>query len=244
MLPRKAGKAGPYIAVEYANKVESADLKMAGEMRDWQIKCVCASCNNGWMSQLDAAAAPIMKPLILRRRKRLSAKDCCTIATWSVLKSMVVHHRIVRHTRRKKLKTDRKPPKGWSVWIANYKRGKWKSEWLSRPFTIDSNERYYRRRPGRPTASNSHVTVQIIKNLFIHVVNCPLDDFPFRWTFRKPDGSLLSGDVVRIWPTSDISILWPPKALIDFDAQIAGNALIRGLRRIPADIRSGKLPPP
>jgi len=132
MLPRRAGKAASYIAVEYADKVESANLKMAGELRDWQIKCVCASCNNGWMSQLDTAAEPVMKPLILRKRERLSAKDCRIIATWSVLKSMVVHHRIVHHLRRKKLKTDCKPPKGWSVWIANSKRGKWKSEWLSR----------------------------------------------------------------------------------------------------------------
>jgi hypothetical protein len=248
MLPRKGGKARSQIAVEYLDRVESVDLPMAGEMRDWQIKCVCKGCNTGWMSRLDKAAEPAMYPLIVRKKRtRLSKAQCETIAAWAVLKSMIVHHDIVHHTRRKQFKDTRVPPAGFSVWVADYRRRKWKSEWVSRPFPVHSMERNTRARPGRAVRPNSHATVQIVKNLFIHVVNCSLKDFPFRWTFRSPDGSLLSGDLLRIWPSrdSDPSILWPPKALADRDAQRAADALFLGLRKVIAiERRKAGLPPP
>jgi hypothetical protein len=243
MPPRQTGKAQSVIAVEHAEKIESTEYKMPGEMRDWQIKCVCARCNNGWMSRLEDAAKPIMKRLIEGRRTRLSEADKRIIAAWAALKVMIVHHRNIHPARRRQLMTKLKPPKGFTVWIGNYTRRRWKPEWLSRPFAVDTQARYAQRRAGRPATPNSHILTQIIKKLLIHVVQCPVESISTRWRFTTPEGADLTGNVVRIWPPTDVSILWPQKALTDRDAEVVADALIRGVKRVAADIRAGRVAP-
>jgi hypothetical protein len=228
MLPRKPGKAASYVAVEHIDRVVGTNLKLPGPIRDWQVKCVCGPCNNGWMSVLDQQVEPMMKPLILGQPTRLFDKECQAIATWAVLKSMIVHNSIVHHTRRKVLKRTRKPPKDWAVWIANYERQTWEGEWLSWPVSVRENAEM---QPRRPSAYNAHITIQMIKNLYIHVTNLPYPDFGRRWRFRRPDGLLLAGDVIRIWPLHGTSIVWPQKPLLDEDAMLTSQAVLLGLKR-------------
>jgi hypothetical protein len=68
------------------------DIRFPGQIRDWQIKCVCGndpkSCNNGWMRQLEEAADPVMTPLILGQSATLSPEDQKIIASWAVLKAV------------------------------------------------------------------------------------------------------------------------------------------------------------
>jgi hypothetical protein len=180
------------------------------------------------MSQLDTAAEPLMKPLILGQSTRLFEKDCQTIATWAVLKSMIVHNKWVHHTRRKFLKAAKKPPKDWGVWIANYQRQTWEGEWLSWPVSVRADAE---KSAKRPSAYNAHVTIQMIKNLYIHVTNLPYENFATKFRFRRPDGSLLGGDVIRIWPFAGTSIVWPQKPLVDDDAKMASEAVFRRLIR-------------
>jgi len=228
MLPRTLGKAKSHIGAQHVDRVVGADFKLPGAIRDWQVKCVCGSCNNGWMSRLDTAVEPLMKPLILGQNTRLFEKDCQTIATWAVLKSMIVHNKWVHHTRRKVLKTAKKPPNGWGVWIANYKRQTWKGEWVSWPVSVRADAE---KSPKRPSPYNAHITIQMINNLFIHVTNLPYENFAEKFRFRRPDGSLLGGDVIRIWPFGGTSIVWPQKPLLDDDAILASKAVFRRLIR-------------
>lgn len=224
MLPRKPGKAKSHIGAQHVDRVVGADLKLPGAIRDWQVKCVCGLCNNGWMSRLDTAAEPLMKPLILSEGTRLFERDCQTIATWAVLKSMIVHNKWVHHTRRKFLKRAMMPPKDWGVWIANYQRQAWEGEWLSWPVSVRADAE---KSAKRPSAYNAHVTIQMIKNLYIHVTNLPYEDFATKFRFKRPDGSSLG--VIRIWPFDGPSIVWPQKPLLDDDAMMASEAVFRRL---------------
>jgi len=228
MLPPKPGKAKSYIAVQGIDRVVGANFKLPGPIRDWQVKCVCGRCNNGWMSQLDTAVEPLMMPLILGQRTRLFEKDCRTIAIWAVLKSMVVHNKWVHHTRRKYLKTTKKPPKNWAVWIANYQRQAWEGEWLSWPVAVRPDAEKSAR---RPSTFNAHISIQIIKDLYIHVTNLPYENFASKFRFRRPDGSLLGSNVTRIWPFGGASIVWPPRPLLDEDAMMASEAAFLYLMR-------------
>lgn len=251
MLPRQQKKATSVIGVETDDGVvESAEFKMPGEMRDWQIECVCGggptTCNNGWMRDLDNLAEPIMKPLILGDRATLGEADQKIIATWAILKVMVVHHRIVHHARRKQMRAVREPMAGWSVWIGNYHRQNYKLEWQSRPFPVLPNKTYAKRRSRNVSlrGTNCVATTQIIKNLFIHVVYCPMEDFGTRWRFTNPQGGPLSGHLIRIWPTRWGHIFWPEKALTDADAFFAADAVYVGVKRIAKMIKDGVLTPP
>ncbi|WP_421996975.1 hypothetical protein [Reyranella sp.] len=226
MLPAKPGKAKSYVAVKHIDRVVGANFKLPGPIRDWQIRCVCGPCNNGWMSQLDTAVEPLMMPLILGQQTRLFEKQCEQIAAWAVMKSMVVHNKWVHHTRRKFLKKAKRPPKDWAVWIANYNRRDWEGEWLSWPVAVRTDAE---KSPRRKAAYNAHVTIQIIKDLYIHVTNLPYEGFAAKFRFRRSDGAGLN--VVRIWPYTGTSIVWPQKALQDEDAMMASEAVFRFLMR-------------
>ena len=57
------------------------------------VRAVCASCNNGWMSSLEAAAARALPPLILDGRGAIEPNDVPLIAAWvqkTALVSMLV----------------------------------------------------------------------------------------------------------------------------------------------------------
>lgn len=178
------------------------------------------------MSGLETKAEPIMHPLLLGQQTRLFEKDCKTVATWAVLKSMIVHNKWVHHTRRKSLRRHLKPPKDWGVWIANYQRHTWQGEWLSWPVSVRAGAE---KSPKRPSAYNAHITIQMIEKLFIHVTNLPYEDFATKFRFRRPNGSSLA--VVRIWPFDGTSIVWPQKPLLDDDAMMASEAVFRRLLR-------------
>lgn len=57
------------------------------------VKNFCASCNNGWMSQLETVAQRVLKPLILGEPGTIAAEDQAAVAMWAqktVLTAMLV----------------------------------------------------------------------------------------------------------------------------------------------------------
>jgi hypothetical protein len=58
-------------------------------MKGVQIRRVCASCNNGWMSRIEAAAKPVLLPMIRGEAKVLSAGEQFEVARWGYMKGLV-----------------------------------------------------------------------------------------------------------------------------------------------------------
>ena len=54
-----------------------------------QVRAPCKQCNNGWMGDVEKAAAPIVGPMIRGTRLLLDASAQHKVATWAVLKAMV-----------------------------------------------------------------------------------------------------------------------------------------------------------
>jgi hypothetical protein len=48
------------------------------------VRAVCANCNSGWMSQLEARAKPVLSPMIRGIALHLSADTQKLIATWAL----------------------------------------------------------------------------------------------------------------------------------------------------------------
>jgi len=221
---------------------EQVTFKMPGPMRDWQIKCVCgggkATCNNGWMRELDekveAVAARLMRlPPEEDRPFRVSEDDQKIIATWAIMKVMVVHHNIVHHTQRKQMLAKIEPPDGWGVWIGYYKRGgKWNGEWLPRPFSVLPDEILAQRR-SKIEKANSLATTIVFQNLFFHVAYCRDRRFVTKWRFSgNIAGGPIRGNLYRIWPPLGHSIVWPGKVLTDQDAAVISDAILNGVMTV------------
>jgi hypothetical protein len=58
---------------------------------DLRVRAVCASCNNGWMSRLEGAVQPILKPILLGESPTVSGADRKTLARWAVKTGIVMN---------------------------------------------------------------------------------------------------------------------------------------------------------
>ena len=64
------------------------------------VKMVCAACNNGWLSELEGAAKPVLTPLIRGESRRLPDDDQALIAEWTcktALISLLISSEEARH---------------------------------------------------------------------------------------------------------------------------------------------------
>jgi hypothetical protein len=96
MPPRKRGKASASVDKQYVDKIEEKVVKLPGQLRDWQVKCVCGgthlTCNGGWMKSIEDQAKPIMKDLIVGNERRISPDEQKIIATWAILKVIIAEY--------------------------------------------------------------------------------------------------------------------------------------------------------
>ncbi|ATY17186.1 hypothetical protein CU254_42195 (plasmid) [Amycolatopsis sp. AA4] len=53
------------------------------------VRMVCATCNNGWLSELERKAKPVLTPLIRGEPRRLSVDDQALIAAWTCKTALV-----------------------------------------------------------------------------------------------------------------------------------------------------------
>jgi len=228
-----------YYVVRVDAQVDRSDrflIKRAGDIRDWQIQCVCeTTCNNGWMRRrIENTARPIMMPLIdgeaalKGETTRIFPHQQKIIASWAVLKAMIAEYDAhswvtTHHSQRQYLgRVTAPPPHGWTVWIGPYLRVNWLPHWASFPFLYLSPKQELRQSSNvRATYYNSHISTQVIGRLFIHVIRSPARDFIERWRFSLPD----KGSFFRIWPPSNTSIVWPGQFMTDRDANYVTGAL-------------------
>lgn len=230
MQPRQLPKAVSHRGSLYVDRRDLHPVKLPGQVRDWQIKCVCGgdrrSCNGGWMKDLEDRARPSMIPLITGRPTRLSPQAQTEIATWAALKAMVSEHAFGRsfthHMQRKRMMRRHLPPEnGWAVWIGDFSRVSWTVEFMSTPFLVLPKPRLPRGSDVDPSHFNSNVTTQVIGKLFIQVVHSRMSNFVKGWRFTAPDG----GTLFRIWPPVPFSIAWPGRSLTDRDADAIATAI-------------------
>ncbi|MBM0228216.1 hypothetical protein [Micromonospora sp. ATA51] len=57
-----------------------------------KVRVVCDGCNNGWMSQLEEAAKPIVGPMVVGQAVELDATAQQIVANWVALKGLVAVH--------------------------------------------------------------------------------------------------------------------------------------------------------
>jgi hypothetical protein len=117
LYPRTTKMFRSLRATAYPDRTEFIFVKRPGDVRNWQVLCVCATYNNGWMRQkIDERARPIMIPLIQGQQARLSPDQQRIISTWAVMKAMVAKYAdfeyvTTHHTQRKYLMKHHLPPR-------------------------------------------------------------------------------------------------------------------------------------
>jgi hypothetical protein len=224
-------------ATAHAKHADYSLVKRAGDILDWQTRCVCEThCNNGWMRRLDERARPILIPLVKGEVTRVSPDSQRVIAAWASMKAMVAEYDesgvvTTHHTQRKRMMLTQLPPeRGWATWIGNFVRKRWPGYWSGHPFLVLPDEQVSRRSHRRATYYNSQATTQVVGQLFIHILRSPMHRLAEKWRFSLPAGV----SFFRIWPPSDYSISWPGGTMGDSDADYVAHAIEDYMAKIEA----------
>lgn len=82
----------PYFSTDrrvFGTEVLTERRRRVGSAAAYKYLDVCKVCNNGWMSQLENEAKPLLIPLLNGEHVAFSAEPVETIATWCFLKAVV-----------------------------------------------------------------------------------------------------------------------------------------------------------
>ena len=172
-----------------------------------QVKWLCASCNNGWMSKLENEAKPVLESILDDKLKDIDASDQSTLARWAVKTTMVLdaidsnRPWFYSEDERKMMRAALAVPQRTSVWIAKC---------VNQP-NIYSAAKSLRTAPG-DDGVHAFVTTMAFGSLALQVVS-------IKTPAAIPENIAVTYDLregpwdqtlVQMWPTSQNPRTWPP----------------------------------
>lgn len=167
--------------------------------RSRSIKCVCARCNNGWMSLLESSCKEALTGLILGEASVLSPQVRTELARWAVKTVMVNEQR--PNKIRASLSSDRKVvaeggvPEGWLVIVCDYSGTRFQERFATYSVEITN--------PAGTTWS--HTTTFALGRALFHVEN--IQNSEIRSLVNCPPGA---DYFIRLWPEGvGKSATWP-----------------------------------
>src|SRR5579863_3278397 len=108
--------------IDPPSKRQVAEQRHNGDFHSRRIRCVCGTCNNGWMSRLQNSAKPLLAPFLLGDPTTLHKRAQRVVATWTAMTVMVGEYAsreciAIPQTDRDFLMGERQPPPHWRIWI-------------------------------------------------------------------------------------------------------------------------------
>ena len=161
------------------------------------VRCACATCNNGWMQELDTAAREAVTPLARGEAGTVSANGVRLVSTWAAKIAIVMDSmwgpEILDRALKESFRKTLEPPETWTVWATAMNptrpRTRLRGVTLTAEAEADVPQAYF------ASFSVLHLIVQVF---------CPLIDGV---VFRRSDG--YERHTVRLWP-SPPRLRWPP----------------------------------
>lgn len=198
--PRDQGDGTHTTIVLEAGMGVTQHRERSGPPSTWTVKCVCAACNNGWMSRLETAAKPHLLKL-MDGRSGIFDDQREVLAAWFVKTALVAgaKFRPIRPVFYEQFHAEGKPSANTRVWLAA------------------TNERFHHYtdfRPIRtqkedepaPTIANAYSAVIALGQVAAFVLSWD-DRIPSRKRLMQRFGQVL----VPLWPTHFGATIWPPE---------------------------------
>jgi hypothetical protein len=209
-LLRRLGASGPgRMEAQRGQAPRSWLLVRAG----LKVRSVCSACNNGWMSDLETRAKPVIEPLLDDTTVVLDAARQATIGVWAVKNAMVFD--ALRSNRRWAF-TDQErncvrqsllPPTTTTVWIAK---------------VVEHSGAYCSVSDLFADRMQASVTTMAFGPLAVQVARMKLPDTSLRAGIITAD--MRSGPwdqaTIRVWPNWPDPVSWPPSVGLHGDAGI------------------------
>ena len=210
--------------------------RVSGDLRRRAVKCVCASCYNGWMSALQESNKNTLIAVATGRPILLSAESQILLATWIAVFATCSEHRDPRRVTINKsisyiIWKRQVPPPTWGIWIAQHEPGpQWRS--LLKHYALMLSDDLPNGTKINPEIQrpNSQTTTFSVGRMLAHVVGSNFDSGFAAKTYR------LEGPkrIFRLWPLETDSLYWaPPQSLTDVEAHRLGDGLFEASAQRP-----------
>jgi hypothetical protein len=181
-----------------------------GPLRVWTNKelaivarQVCKKCNNGWMSDLESRAKPVLTPLVQGASGYLDASDQATIAAWGAKTALALHlttpEKVAPVEHYREIASTGLPPKQTLVWLAAHDARAIDAYHRSHVLSFD----------GATMRVAGYATTIAISRVVIQVVGYVATD-----RLEVVKGGRWRGATIRIRPPSGI-VSWPPRDVFD-----------------------------
>jgi hypothetical protein len=191
---------GPW---NFAQTFEDGDRSWATSTLDVKVRRVCASCNNGWMANLEARAKPLLVHMMNGEARELDADEQELLALWAAKTAMMLgfihpERRSIAPEQYQLLHRSQRPPEGTKVWLAR----------CASTWTV-----FYRHNKITLTGEVSGTQVEAYSSTFA-VKSLVLQVFGYQG--RRAVTTNPSGDatpyVTQVWPIERSPVPWPPGA--------------------------------
>jgi hypothetical protein len=208
LLPKNKPVVG-ILADPMENKVLRTS---AGVAHDAQAKCVCATCNNGWMSELEAEAQPLIRPMVtgaLSIALQAPAQDL--LARWVTKTALMVQYLqpqvLIPEAMYTRLYQQRTPSRDARAWLARYEGRTHPSGYHSYLLDATGSTDTGVVHRGHVIGVTFHVD-QLVFQVFDQ-------DLPGSLGFDFPqDHQEFRSTMLSVWPTG-LSRRWPPRNTLD-----------------------------
>jgi ribosomal protein L37E len=222
--------AGDTSNLTYHYQIENFDKKAkeshskerrGGPFQFRTAKIVCASCNNGWMSRIDAAAKPLLQRMLNSEQMLLDRNHQTVLAAWlaklTISNEFTTDLQTVSEEHRQYFKNKVECPNGWIVMAGSY-AGTYYNKTIRRcSSALQAGTRVSNGVEegvigvNVDTPMNTQSTTFAISNIGFHTASSCNSGFNF-----EPKHQLLDGMLI-IWPILSDFVLWPPRPWIGDD---------------------------
>ena len=192
------------------------------------VVSVCATCNSGWMSELEVAFRAVYKDAILGYPRTLNGADLTTLAHWATKTALMLQPHlsgmgeVVHVPTGHRRALPRGTPPGTRVWLGAYAPRTRYVFWQHAPMALA-------RQPAGDSTWAGYVTLMTVGNLMIAVLGMDRE---------HGDAFTVEGfsedAFVSVWPNPPDTLQWP-HALVLNDRDIAafwpprtGELVVRG----------------
>lgn len=173
------------------------------------------------MRDLEDSARPVLTSLMLSQSALLTPLDQAKVATWAVLKTIVIvslnepRRQAIGSEERALFMGARLPQPGWGVWLGHYAGGLYSP---MRYRTIAVSQALPSVKEAPPVA-NTQATTIVIGSLYLHVFSSAWigSEVPYEEALMRAQIPVL-----RLWPPVNRDIASPPVIPVsDFQADVA-----------------------
>lgn len=170
------------------------------------VKCVCKTCNNGWMSRLESKSIPTIGNLLDDISLTLDTDQQKTMALWAAKTTMVADAgrrkgSFYTSEEREALKDHSQIPAGTSIWVGRF---------FGRSLSVITNGSAIRTLHGTAVGT-FHICTIVVGHLIFQVMTLhPADEYKLSNIRILPTEWPWQDLLTQIWSEQPRDIAWPP----------------------------------